>query len=183
MDKARYTPLQRLLHWAVAVLVICGLTLGLTLGVLGFEGAKNTFGMDATNVIYKYHKTFGVLVLALMLVRLAVRLGVGRPEYDPPLPPVNRAVSRMVHGALYALLLVQPVLGWAATAAGGFPIEFFSWELPKFLSKNPALSASLYDLHGAVGLFLLVLITVHISAALFHWLSLRDNVIRRMSLF
>ncbi len=180
---SRYSVLQRLIHWAVAICVLFVLPMGLTLGVLGFDGLKNTFGMDATNFIYKYHKTFGVIILGLMALRLVLRLIRGKPEYASPLPSVSRVASRIVHGLFYVLLLVQPMLGWAATSAGGFPIDFFNSKLPALLSKDPALSKSLYAIHGTVGLLLLVLITIHISAALMHWLMLRDTVMKRMSLF
>ncbi len=180
---SRYSLLQRLIHWAVAICVICLLPAGLTLGILGFDGVKNTFGIDITNALYKYHKTFGIIVLGLMTLRLVLRLIRGKPEYDSPLPSVSRVASRISHWLLYVLLLVQPVLGWAATSAGGFPIEFFNSKLPALLAKDPALSKSLYAMHGTVGLLLLVLITVHIGAALMHWLMLRDTVMKRMSLF
>ncbi len=180
---SRYSVLQRLIHWAVAICVLFVLPMGLTLGVLGFDGLKNTVGLDATNVINKYHKTYGVSMLGLMALRLDLRLIRGKPEYDPPLPSISRVASRIVHGLFYVLLLVQPMLGWAATSAGGFPIEFFNSKLPALLSKDPALSKSLYAIHGTVGLLLLVLITIHISAALMHWLMLRDTVMKRMSLF
>ena len=180
---SRYTLLQRLFHWAVAICVLLVLPMGLTLGVLGFDGVKNTFGMETTNLIYKYHKTFGVIILGLMILRLALRLFFGRPEYDPPLPSISRIASKIVHGLFYVLLLIQPVLGWAATSAGGFPIEFFNWKLPALIAKDPALSKSLYAMHGTVGLLLLVLIVVHISAALMHWRILRDTVMKRISLF
>ncbi|MFQ5567359.1 MAG: cytochrome b [Paracoccaceae bacterium] len=182
-DQFRYHLLQRLLHWAVALCVIFVLPLGLTLGVLGFEGLKNNFGMDATNFIYKYHKTFGVIILVLMIARLAARLILGKPEYDAPLPGISRVASRISHWMLYVLLLIQPVLGWTATSAGGFPAEFFNWKLPALLAKDPALSKTLYALHGTVGLLLLVLVTIHISAALAHRYMLRDTVMKRMSLF
>ena len=179
----QYALLQRLIHWLVAIIVICVLAAGLMLGVLGFEGFKNNFGIDVTNAVYKYHKTFGIIVLGLMILRLVMRLRYRRPEYDPPLPPFNKVVSRLVHGTFYVLLLVQPILGWSATASGGFPIEFFNWKLPPLLGKDVALSTTLYDIHGVVGLLLLTLITVHVSAALMHWRIIRDTVMKRMSLF
>jgi len=182
-EAPRYSLLQRLIHWLVAAIAICVLAVGLTLGILGFDGVKASFGMDMTNLLYKYHKTFGVVLLGLMTLRLAVKLALGRPDHDPPLPRFNRAASEAVHGLLYVLLLIQPVLGWAATAAGGYPIEFFNATLPKFLAKDPALSETLYGLHRAVGWALVVLIGVHVGAALMHRLVLRDGVMRRMSLF
>jgi cytochrome b561 len=179
----RYTLAQRLIHWAVAIIVLVSLPVGLTLTLLGFDGLKNTFGLEVTNALYKYHKTFGVIVLGLMTLRLGLRLISGRPEYDPPLPRVNRVASSIVHWLLYITLLIQPVVGWAATAAGGYPIEFFNTTLPPMIAKNPALSETLYNVHGAVGFLLLVLITIHVTSALMHWLSIRDNVIKRTSLF
>ena len=179
----RYPILLRLIHWLVALLVIGALALGLTLGVLGFEGARDTFGQPTTNLIYKYHKSFGVLILGLMVLRLITRLFMHKPPYDVPMPRVNRITSNLVHGLLYLLLLIQPVLGWAATAAGDFPIEFFRWELPKFIGKDEALSAMLYNVHFGVGLLILVLVTVHVTAALFHRLAVGDTVMKRISLF
>ncbi len=179
----RYPMLLRLIHWLVAITVIGVLALGLTLGILGFEGLNQTVGQPATNLIYKYHKSFGIVILGLMVLRLLIRLFMHKPPYDMPMPRVNRITSNLVHGLLYLALLIQPVLGWAATAAGDFPIEFFHWELPKFLAKDEALSATLYNIHFAVGLLLLVLITVHVTAALFHRLAVGDTVMKRISLF
>jgi cytochrome b561 len=179
----RYTLLQRLIHWAVAIIAICLLAVGLTLYTLGFDGVKDTFGMPVTNALYKYHKTFGVILLGLMTLRLVLKLTLGRPDYDPPLPRFNKVASAAVHGMLYVALLVQPMLGWAATAAGGYPIEFFNSTLPKFLSKDPALSKTLYSIHLSVGLLILALIAIHVGAALMHAFIKRDTVMHRMSLF
>ena len=181
MPRDRYGPVQRLIHWTVAVLVAGLLVIGATLGILGFEGARDTFGLEATNLLYKYHKTFGIIVLALMIVRLVLRLAKPPPPYDPPIPPFFRIAGRINHWALYALLLAQPVVGWAATAAGGFPIEFFNAKLPPLLGKDEALSETLYGVHGVLGFAILVLAALHVSAALMHWLVRRDGVMQRMT--
>ena len=179
----RYSLLQRVIHWAVALIAICVLAVGLTLGILGFDGVKNTFGMEVTNLLYKYHKTFGVILLGLMTLRLIVKLMQGRPEYDPPLPSFNKAASAAVHGLLYVALLVQPFLGMLATSAGGYPVEFFSSKLPALIGKDKALSETLYGLHGAVGWTIVALIAIHVAAALMHAFIMRDTVMKRMSLF
>lgn len=181
MPRERYGVVQRLIHWAVALIVVGMLTVGLTLGTLGFEGTRDTFGMDVTNLLYKYHKTFGIIVLTVMLLRLALRLAKPPPPYDPELPGFFRRVGRANHLALYALLIAQPMFGWAATAAGGFPIEFFSWKLPPILGKDEALSETLYDVHGVIGRTILVLVILHVAAALLHWLIRRDRVMHRMT--
>lgn len=178
----RYPLIHRLLHWLIAVIVAGMLALGLTFMVLGFDGVLATFGQDTTNLLYKYHKSFGIVVLCLMLLRLAVRFSFGKPSYCPPLSPIERGVSRAVHSSLYALLIAMPLIGWAATAAGGFPIEFFRWTLPGFLDKDPDLSRRLYVAHGTVGIVILLLVGLHIAGALRHWLIKRDEVITRMTL-
>ncbi len=181
MDHPRYSLPQRLIHWTVAVFVVGGLSLGLVLGAYGFDGLKEAYGIGVTNLVYKYHKTFGVIILALMTVRLLVRLTQGKPDYDPPITRFEASASRAVHALLYAALLVQPVLGWAATASGGFPIEFFNWTLPGLIGKDKALSETLYEIHGSGGWLILVLVVLHLGGALMHWLIKRDTVMKRMS--
>ena len=181
MPRERYGIVRRLIHWTVAVLVVGLLVVGITLGELGFEGARDAFGLEATNLLYKYHKTFGIIVLALMTARLVLRLVRPPPPYDPPIPSFYRTAGRINHRLLYALLIAQPMVGWAATAAGGFPIEFFEATLPPLLGKDEALSGTLYGLHGLLGGTIVVLVALHASAALMHWLVRRDGVMQRMT--
>lgn len=182
MPANRYSLSQRLTHWVIALLVVPVLAVGITLGLLGFEGTKAAFGATATNALYTYHKTFGILILALMVVRLALRLRRGSPAYDAPLTGFERVASRLVHGLLYAVLLAMPVLGWLATAAGGYPVQFFAWNLPPLIGKDKALSDTLFWLHGLGGWLLAGLIVLHVGGALRHWLVKRDGVMARMSL-
>lgn len=179
---ARYTLVQRLLHWLIAVLVVGALAAGSVLWAYGFDGLNANFGLDATNAIYKYHKTAGVLILGLMVLRLALRLFFGAPPPPSTLSPAVAMAARATHLAFYGLLIAMPVVGWAATAAGGFPVEFFSAKLPPLIGKNEALSATLYRLHAMLGVAIGALVLIHVAAALRHWLVLKDGVMRRISL-
>ncbi len=174
---------HRVLHWLVAVAVLLSLATGLTLGFLGYERTVGLLGNALTNVLYTSHKTLGVAILLLMTLRIITRLAFVVPDHTPPLTDFERVVSTSVHHLLYALLVAMPMIGWAATATGGFPVEFFHWHLPGVLSKNEALSQTLFVWHERLGWVLLALITLHIVGALFHWLIKRDNVMKRMSLF
>lgn len=178
----RYTLAQRAVHWLVAVLASLTLCIGLTLGYLGFEGARDAFGLAPTNALYIAHKTIGVLLLVLMIVRVGLRLRFGKPAYAVALARPQEVASEIVHGLLYVLLLAMPVIGWMATAAGGFPINFFHWVLPPLIGENEALSETLYTWHLGVGLAILALVLVHVAGALYHWLIRRDGVMQRMSL-
>ncbi|QIE54793.1 cytochrome b [Pikeienuella piscinae] len=176
----RYSRVQRWLHWVIAALTLAALAAGVTLGNLGFEGMVDAVGLDATNLIFKYHKTLGILIFVAMAVRLVSRLHYGKPAYDPPLTGLERRLSAAAHGLLYAGLLVMPVLGWTATAASDFPVEFFNWRLPGLIGVDKPLGETLYALHGLVGNFLIALVALHIAAALRHAIIKRDGVLSRM---
>lgn len=182
-DSDRYAYPHRVLHWLVAGVLLFSLPSGLTLGFLGFEGAVERFGNALTNVLYTSHKTLGVMMLGLMIARMVTRMMYVVPLHEPPLSPFQRVVSTGVHHLLYLALLIQPVLGWLATASGDFPVEFFHWHLPGLIGKNTELSEQLFMWHGWLGWMILGLVTLHIAGALFHWLYKHDGVMKRMSLF
>jgi len=183
MQDDRYSLPQRWLHWITALLVLAALGAGALFFTYGFDGLMKTFGGAATNAIYKYHKTAGILVLALMLLRLVLRLRLGAPPKPDSLTPAERILSTGVQHLLYAALIALPILGWTATAAGGYPVEFFGWTLPGLIGKDKALSGTLYTLHGVTALAVAGLLALHIAGALRHWLIKKDGVMRRMSLF
>jgi len=182
-DPDRYAYPHRVLHWLVALVLLFSLASGFTLGFLGFEGAVEKLGDTWTDLLYTAHKTFGVLILCLMVARVITRLLFVVPLHEPPLHPFQRILSRSVHHLLYLALLAMPVLGWTATASGGFPVQFLHWNLPGLIGKNEALSEQLFLWHGRLGWTILGLVLLHIGGALFHWLIKRDGVMKRMSLF
>ena len=178
-DMHRYPLIQRALHWVIAVMVIASMIVGGTLGYLGFQGAVEVFGQPMTGMMYKYHKTFGVIILAAMVIRLIVKVRLGKPDYAAPLTKFEKAASGSVHGLLYLLLIAMPVTGWLATGAGGFPVEFFDWKLPPILGKDPALAEKLFYAHWLMGLAILALIVVHVAAVVKH-VKRKDGVLQRM---
>ncbi|WP_193173793.1 cytochrome b [Nisaea nitritireducens] len=183
MQEDRYSLPQRVLHWGIAGLVALALAAGILFFAFGFSGLQDTFGGAVTNALYKYHKTAGVLVLGLMLLRVVLRLRLGAPPKLESLTPQERILSTAVQHLLYLALIALPVFGWLATAAGGFPVEFFNWTLPGLIGKDKALSEILFTLHGLTAMAVMLLLGLHIAGALRHWLIKRDGVMRRMSLF
>lgn len=177
---AGYSGIRKLLHWVVAICVILVLIGGLVLWNYGFDGLKNNFGIETTNFVYKYHKSFGLLVLLLMTVRILFKFLQPDPPHVPPLPSFHRIASKAVHGLLYLLLLAQPVVGWTATSAGGFPAEFFGGKFPALVGKDKALSEMMFGVHGALGWLIIALVVIHIGAALMHRFVYKDGVLARM---
>lgn len=178
----RYTLIQRLLHWLIVLLALGVLAVGMIFYFIEFADIKARFGGTVTDALYTYHKTFGILVFLLMVMRLILRTTLGAPAYAAPLPPPQRVISALVHWLLYLTLLAMPVLGWLGTAAGGYPVQFFDYTLPGLIAKDKDLAATLFWLHGLGGWLLIGLVTLHIGGAMMHWLVIRDGVMRRMSL-
>jgi len=183
MARTRYNLAQRLLHWLIALLVFGMLAAGFTLGVLGYEGAVGLFGDAMTNQLYLYHKSFGILLFMLVVLRLLLFRFQPPPAHEPPLGRTERWVSSSVHLLIYVVLLGMPILGWIATVTGGFPAQFFGWSQPGLGegSKDAALSQQLFVIHGIGGLLLLGLVLLHITGGLRHWRR-KDGVMRRISL-
>jgi len=181
MERTRYTLAQRLLHWLIALMVVAVLAIGLTFMTMDYQGTVETFGKQATDALYKYHKTLGILLLLLTILRLALRWRSPPPPYQLPLTGFERLAAYGVHVLLYVVLIGMPIGGWIATAAGGYPVQFFDLNLPGFIGKDKALSETLFLLHGAAGLLLLFLIFLHVGAAIKHLLR-KDGVMHRISL-
>jgi cytochrome b561 len=175
MENSRsYSPLQRMLHWIIALGVICMVPVGL---YMVNRGKWSNF--DAlTNTLYSWHKLIGFCLLWLIVVRVIVRLMRGAP---PPVPlhPLQKFASEATHFGLYVLLLVVPLLGWAgvsAYGARGTPL----FNLPAILSENQDLGNKILYYHGWVAIGLGLLALMHIGAALMHRFVFKDGVFQRM---
>ena len=168
----RYTGVARLLHWSMAALVLTTIPVGFVLLALPQGRVQNT--------LFDLHRSIGVLLFALVVIRLAWRLTHPPPLLDD-LPPWQRIASGTVHRLLYAILLIQPIIGWWGTSAFGAPINvFWLFELPPLVSKDELAAKQILAWHGIIGITLSAIVAIHISAALFHHFVRRDEVLRRM---
>ncbi|ESQ16262.1 MAG: hypothetical protein N838_26950 [Thiohalocapsa sp. PB-PSB1] len=181
MTTTRYTLTQRSLHWLIALLVFGLLAIGLIFMTLGYDGTKEMFGDAITNDLYKYHKTFGIILFLLMILRVGLRFKSPPPAYEQALTGAERVIGGGTHLLLYVLLLGLPIGGALATALSGYPVEFFNWNLPALVGENKALGEQLFKLHGIAGLIVLALVVVHIAAAIKHW-WLKDGIMQRITL-
>ncbi|MCK7613646.1 cytochrome b [Roseibium sediminicola] len=160
----------RLLHWAVAGLVLLTWPLGLMIGY-----AKKDVVMD----FYMLHEGFGFLVLWLMLIRVGNKLLTRAPEGEGPLH--ERLAAASVHGLLYAFLIVMPVSGFLATNAHGFPLKWFGLvEVWSPLGKSPDIAWTLSSIHAWSAWILFGLIGLHLGAVLFHHVIRKDRTLFRM---
>jgi cytochrome b561 len=165
----------RFLHWASAVLVIAAIGLGIYMVQLVHDPAER-FELTQT------HKSIGIAVLALTLVRLCLRILTNAPNPDPAAPFVLLA-AKVTHAFLYGLLLVMPLSGWlmATTTPVRVPTFVFGLvELPYPLSPDLTTYRIAHTIHVVSAIFLALLIVLHVATANIHAFVWRDRTLARM---
>ena len=169
----RFSGAQRLLHWTMAAGIVAMLFIGV--GMLSTI-APNYVPLVAT------HKTLGVALFALVLVRLALRVVLGAPPLPADLPPLMRLGAILSHWGLYGLMIAMPLIGWAMLSAAAYPVVLFgNIRLPPILPQSDALHTLLWAAHRWLAFAFFALILLHVAAALFHALIRRDGVFEAMS--
>jgi cytochrome b561 len=172
---AQYTRVAIALHWLIAVLVVFEVAWGWWMQDI----PKQPVGprVDAFNL----HKSVGMTILALMVLRILWR--VGHPP--PPLPamPVWQArAAHWMHVLLYAVLLIHPLAGYLGSEFSGYPVKYFGIVLPSWAGKNVALKDLMSAVHLATSWVIVAAVAGHVAAALKHVLVDRDRLLVRMGI-
>jgi cytochrome b561 len=184
-ESTQYTRIAMVLHWVIAVLIICNAVLGLT---------AESFPDSWVRLIVDTHKSIGITVLGLALLRLLWRVSHRPPPLPREFPSWEKMAAHVAHFLLYVLMIGLPLSGWAHDSAwkdaATHPMQYFhlfDWPRIGFiLNLDPALKEhlQLHDrlgtLHAWLGYALYALLAMHIGGALKHqWLD-RHSVIKRM---
>lgn len=169
----RYGGVARLLHWLTAVLVLAMVPAGFIMIRVGPGTLQNS--------LFDFHRSAGVVLMVLTLVRLFWRLRHPPQPLPASVPIWQRRAAEAVHAGLYGFLLINPLIGWLATSAYGATIKVFGlFSLPPLTGQDRDLATSLFGLHMVLGLALTGLVLLHVAAALHHHFILRDGTLRRM---
>ncbi len=169
----RWGTTARLLHWSIALLII-GLV---AVGLLMQELPNSLFKLK----VYAWHKSFGITVLLLVVIRLGWRLVDSRPAYPASLPRWQKRLSSLAHGLMYLLMIGMPLSGWLYNSAANFPLRWFGLlSLPALAGPDPELKQLARALHEYGFYVLGALFTVHVGAALHHHFIKRDATLARM---
>ena len=170
----RWGPVSQALHWLI-VLMILGLAIaGLAMGEL--PKTPKYFW------VYTAHKSMGLTVLALVLVRIGWRLYAGAPKPVAGTPTWQERIASATHWMLYALILAMPLSGWLYDSASGLrPFRWFGlFDVPKLIAPNDALRDASHAAHEWLFWVLVALVALHAAAAFYHHLFLRDATLTRM---
>ncbi|MBB4167947.1 cytochrome b [Rhizobium sp. BK538] len=167
-----FTALQRSLHWLMAICILAMLFIGV--------GMVSTIGRQYTPLLAT-HKTLGITILVLALIRLVVRFIYGAPALPVDLPEPMKLAAHLSHLALYALMIGMPLIGWAMMSAGAYPIVLYGQiRLPAILPQSNSLHTLLWNAHFYLAFAFFALVLLHLAAALFHALVRRDGVLQTM---
>jgi cytochrome b561 len=170
---ARWGAVAQLLHWLIVVLII-------TQVVLASIAEDLPLGMKKL-AMYARHKSVGITILGLAVLRLAWRWANPTPALPDTLKPYERRLATLTHAALYLILFAMPLTGWTMSSARGFPVSWFGFfQLPDLVPKNQSLFEALRQTHDTLALMLGAVVFLHVAAALKHHFMLKDDVLRRM---
>ncbi len=182
----RWGNIARILHWTIAVLIIGVFTAGLIMEDMANGPDKYwTFMM---------HKSFGLLVILLVICRLVWRLTNRKPRNLASIPWHMNVAAEITHWALYALMLAIPFSGWLVHSYANFPLNWFGIQglaVPRLASLPASMGSdevhelveNTGELHGALAWLLMIVVAVHVAAALYHHFIRKDAVLARMTPF
>lgn len=177
--ETRYGLVARIFHWAIALLILTDLALGL----IGENMPRSAETVDTLKTLYSVHKTIGVTVLGLAVLRVLWALSQPHPV---PVHPSRRAetlLAEVIHWALYGAIFVMPLSGWTLhSAESGFaPILWPLGQNLPFVPKSDAVAHIAGAVHGLSAWVIYLTVGLHIAGALKHALFERDGVLSRMA--
>ena len=168
-----YTATAKFLHWLIVALLVAQFIVAWTMPHM----CRNT----PVTTLISLHFSFGIIILAVVIVRLVWRVTHAEPAPLDGVPPWQVQSARIVHWLLYVLLLVLPILGWIAASWRGMPLVLFGTELPKLVATRAPGWDWTGDVHNFLAYYvMLTLIGLHIASGLYHYFLRRDRVLQRM---
>ncbi|MFZ6813939.1 cytochrome b [Undibacterium sp. Rencai35W] len=169
----RYPLASIAFHWLIALLIAAAFTLGTIMTDMKISPTKLQY--------YSWHKWLGVTVLGLVALRLLTRLLSQAPTYPNSMPEWQKKIASLTHGVLYLLMFAVPLSGYFYTSAAGYPVVYLGLiQLPTIIGPNPELKPVLKELHELLTNVLLVLVILHVVAALKHHFIDKDGLLQRM---
>ncbi len=176
-SNSRYHFLSQTLHWLVAGLIVVQFVLAKFA-----ESAADTGSAVLELALLANHKSVGITVLALVIVRLIWRHSTPPPQLPATMRRWQMLASRISHWVLYGLIILLPLSGWLMSSASAYSVSWFGFiQLPDFVAPDPGKKAIFQQLHGFMATALFVVAIVHIFAALKHHLIDKDGVLTRMT--
>jgi cytochrome b561 len=170
----RYTTTAIALHWLIALLLLGQFAFGLILGDI-------PRGTPERGMYVNLHKSSGMVIGLLILLRIGWRLTHAPPPLPAAMPAWQRQASRLVHAALYLCMLMLPLSGYLASNFSKHGVKFFNVvRMPPWGPDDKTLYAAFNQVHHLAALLLALFVAVHVLAVAKHMLIDRDGLLLRM---
>jgi cytochrome b561 len=167
-----YSAPAKFFHWLTVILLVIQYSIGWLMPDIG----RNTQPLG----LISWHLSIGALIVLLVMIRLLWRWIHGPTAQAQIVSPRLHRVAQGTHLLLYFLLLAFPLMGWANASSRGWPVSLFGvLPLPTLSSKGSRLGHTLGDMHQLLVWVLIAVIALHVAAALYHHLILKDDTLRR----
>lgn len=166
-----YGSFSKTLHWLIFFLLLFMLIYGYSLEFV----PKAYQGMA-----YNIHKLTGLTILVLMLLRLLWKLSNVTPLLPADTPPWQRGLDHLVQWLLYLTVIGMPIAGWVGASAMGRPPSLGKIALALPIEHNKTLADQAFLVHNTIAVIIIVLVSVHILAALYHYIIKKDRILERM---
>jgi len=169
----RYGSLSTAIHWLMLLLFVA---------VYATIDLRELFekGSDPREALKTWHFMLGMLVFVLVWLRIAARSAGPTPEIHPEPTRIQMLSAKLLHLALYGLMIGMPLTGWLLLSASGKVIPFFGLELPALINVDKELAKQIKELHEFVGTTGYYLIGLHLAAALYHHYIKQDDTLARI---
>jgi cytochrome b561 len=171
-DPQQFPVSMRLLHWLMAALVLTMLAIGVAM----------VASLADYHWLVSIHRPVGILILILLVIRYVNRRFSTMPPFPATMSSQERHIAHASEMVLYALLFVQPLVGWGMLSAARYPIVLYgSLHLFPILPHGVMLYSALRKAHTVLAYLLFLTFIAHFGAVLFHTLILRDRLLDRMA--
>jgi cytochrome b561 len=165
--------LSKALHWIIVLLII-------NQWVIGMRADSLPVGLAKLQAL-AWHKSFGITILMLAVIRLAWRWMNPVPDLSAETRPWERVLARISHVLLYGLIFALPLTGWLMSSAKNFPVSWFSlFQLPDLVAPSEQLFRQMRSVHHLLFAALVLVAALHVAGALKHHFIDRNDVLKRM---
>ena len=164
--------LSKAFHWLIVLLIISQWVIA--------ERADELKGLAKLEAL-ALHKSFGMTILMLAVLRLAWRLMNPTPELTTETKPWERVLAKISHLLLYALIFAMPLTGWMMSSAKNYPVSWFKlFQFPDLVAPAEQTFHQMHDLHHLLFNVLVGVAVLHAVGALKHHFIDRNDVLKRM---
>ncbi|MEM1389257.1 MAG: cytochrome b [Pseudomonadota bacterium] len=178
-SSAGYGTLTKILHWSIVILFATQYLGGTIMTTIGFG---SSFAGIETNTYYNWHKSLGLVALAVAVIRIINRQMGKLPPWAPTLSTTERKVIHRVEQVFYLAMFLMPITGWFYVMWGNYGVNLFGiWEMPRPLPTDNTLRDIAKWAHIGTGWVLLIAMIGHIGLVLYHQFFKRDGLLKRMT--